>query len=107
MLKETAEGKLKNKMFYTTDHVKALETVVELYEKLGRAEAELAELRKALDWCFKNEATIYFHPSNPATNSGELTFGKVQVLVKSQGSGGDTLSAAVEQWTKAYASRKE
>ena len=42
LTKEGAEGKLKNHLFYDRDYVKAIETVVDLYNKLEKAEADNA-----------------------------------------------------------------
>ena len=44
LTKEGAEGKLKNRLFYDRDYVKALETVFILHNKLEKANWDYAEL---------------------------------------------------------------
>ena len=55
----------------------------------------LQQLRKAVDWCQENHATVYF-TANPLAGPETTTFGRVQVKVGTKSVGRDVLEDAVE-----------
>lgn len=59
LTKESAKNKLKNRLFYRYDYIKALETIIGLYDKLEEAEAKLRRLAKE-----KGKGSPY-HRSDP------------------------------------------